>query len=70
MAQILDSLLTYMWAVKILKKRPKSVYEILTSDPEKKDNLESFDTVDEYEQWRKQKEEQWQWQKLQQRTSK
>lgn len=70
LALILDSLNTYMWAVKILKKRPKSVYEILTSDPEQKEELESFDTVDAYEQWRKEKEEQWQCQKLQQRTSK
>lgn len=66
---ILDSIRTYMWAVKILKKRPQSVYEILTTDPEAKDDLESFDTVEEYEQWRKQKEEQWQCQKSQQRTS-
>ena len=67
---ILDSLHTYMWAMKILKKRPKSVYEILTADPAEKEDLESFDTADAYEQWRKQKEEQWQCQKLQQRTSK
>ena len=67
---IVDSLHTYMWAVKILKKRPKSVYEILTSDPEEKDDLESFDTVDAYEQWRKQKEEQWTWQRSQQRMCK
>ena len=63
LALILDNLHTYLWAVKIIKKRPKSVYEILTTDPKEKDDLESFDTVDAYERWRKAKEEQWQCQK-------
>ena len=63
LAMIVDSLHTYMWAVKILKKRPQSVYEILTAEPKEKDELQSFDTPEAYESWKKAKEEQWQCQK-------
>ena len=63
LAMILDSLNSYMWAVKILKKRPKSVFELLTADPKQKDDLHAFDSIEAYEQWRKTKEEQWQCQK-------
>ncbi len=65
MALILDSLNSYLWAVKILKKRPKSVYELLTADPKEKDDLQAFDSIDAYEQWRKTKEEQWECQRSQ-----
>lgn len=63
LAMILDSLHTYMWAVKILKKRPKSVYQLLTADQPEKDELQSFDSPEDYENWRKAKEEQWSCQK-------
>lgn len=70
LALTLDSVNSYLWAVKILKKRPKSVYELLTANPKEKDELQEFDSVDAYEQWRKTKEEQWEWQKLQKHMSK
>lgn len=63
LAMMVDCLNSYMWAVKILKKRPKSVYQLLTADQPEKDELQSFDSVEQYEAWRKAKEEQWQCQK-------
>ena len=65
MAIIIDLMSSFMWG-RSGKKGPKppSIYKTLTKQQDKeKDELEAFDTPEEYEAWRASKEEQWKCQK-------
>lgn len=70
LALILDDFNALLWSMSKHGQRPKSVYKILTEDPQKKEDLQAFESPDDYEAWRKKKEEQWKCQRSQQRTSK
>lgn len=60
LAMIEDSLNGLIWGLsKKRGKRPKSVLKELMKKEEKKDNLMSFHTPEEYEAWRTRKREIW-----------
>lgn len=51
LALLVDNFRLYMWAKggKKRGKKPKSIYEELTKEEEKKEELMSFETIEEYE---------------------
>lgn len=64
LALILDDLNLMMWSKQKHKgAKPKQVYQLLTKPPEKKEELMSFRSPNDYEKWRQRKEEQWKCQK-------
>lgn len=64
MAIIIDLMSSFMWGRSGRKgAKPPSIYKTLTQDNKDKDELESFDSPEEYEAWRASKEEQWKCQK-------
>lgn len=64
LALILDDLNLMMWSKQKHKgAKPKRVYQLLTKPPEKKEELMSFRSPNDYEKWRQRKEEQWKCQK-------
>lgn len=65
LALIVDLMATYMWSRSGRKgTKPPSIYKILTKEDKEKDELEAFDSIEEYEAWRKSKEEMWRCQNL------
>lgn len=66
LAMLFDSVQMLRWGLQKRKgARPKSAYKKLTEEKPEKDELLSFSTPEEYERWRKRKEERWQCQRSQ-----
>lgn len=66
LANILDAIALILWSrTKKGTRMPPSVYKILTEEPKQQDEYMEFESVEDYEAWRSQKEEQWQCQKSQ-----
>lgn len=60
LAIIIDLISIYMWGRSGRKgAKPPSIYKTLTRDNKDKDELEAFDSIEDYEAWRASKEEQW-----------
>lgn len=61
LAMIEDSLNGLIWGLggKKHSKKPKSIFKMLMNPNEKKDELMSFRTPEEYEAWMARKKEQW-----------
>lgn len=60
LALILDDINSFMYARSKHKgPRPKRIFKMLTEPPKQKDEYMSFSTPQDYEAWRKRKEEQW-----------
>ena len=60
LAFILDDLNLILWSrSKRRGSKPKSVYKKLTDETNKKNELKSFDTPEEYEAWMRSKREKW-----------
>lgn len=63
LALITDLIVTFMWARSGKKgAKPPSIYKILTEN-EEKEELEAFESPEDYEAWRASKEEKWKCQK-------
>lgn len=58
MAVIIDDLNMILWQRSKRRKKPESLYKKLTEE-KKKDELLSFSTPEQYEEWMKKKRERW-----------
>ena len=60
LALIIDLMAISMWNRSGRKgPKPPSIYKVLSKEDTEKDELESFDSPEEYEAWRASKEEKW-----------
>lgn len=64
MARLVDDIELLMWSMQKRRgAKPKSLYKKLTEEKAQKDELLSFSSPQEYEEWMARKKEKWQCQK-------